>query len=86
MVVSGGGCGFIDTTMKSTARYHLQSLRGETTSSHGIITRCNEHTFFQDPAYIGKVNAECKAAPYCGSLDISKTVTNKSCYLCMPYW
>lgn len=52
MVVSGGGCGFIDTTMKSIARYHLRSLGGETTSSHEIIIRCNDKTFSKIPLHM----------------------------------
>lgn len=35
---------------------------------------------------VSKVKAECKPEPYCSPPDISKIVTNKSCYLCVPYW
>ena len=32
-----------------------------------------------------KVIAERNPELYCSRLDISKIVTNKSCYLCVPY-
>lgn len=83
---SAGGGGWIDTARKRSAGSPFGSLLSENALSQGVITCRGGKKRFPRPGEVCEVRAECKPEPHCGPLDISKIVTNKSRYLCVPRW
>lgn len=83
---SAGGGGWVHTARKRSAGSPFGSLLSENALSQGVITCRGGKKRFPSPGEVCEVRAECKPEPHCGPLDISKIVTNKSRYLCVPRW